>query len=147
MGRTIGFALAGNADGSGDDLRDVSHRRRGGRGSYGLLPSHAAQMAQTAARITVTAPGDAELSPARWSYDSAGRSSTYRCDEASQPGFCRLSAVVFVGTSICGALPSLNWNIFMCFLMELGAGGMLPVTYALLAETMPSGIAGGPWCW
>lgn len=49
-----------------------------------------------------------------------------------------LSAVVFVGTSICGAMPSLNWNIAMCFLMGFGAGGMLPVTYALLAETMPS---------
>jgi putative MFS transporter len=49
-----------------------------------------------------------------------------------------LSAVVFVGTSICGAMPSLAWNIGMCFLMGLGAGGMLPVTYALLAEMMPS---------
>ena len=49
-----------------------------------------------------------------------------------------LSAVVFVGTSICGAMPSLWWNIGMCFLMGLGAGGMLPVTYALLAEIMPS---------
>jgi MFS transporter, putative metabolite:H+ symporter len=49
-----------------------------------------------------------------------------------------LSAVVFIGTSICGAMPSLNWNIGMCFMMGIGAGGMLPVTYALLAETMPS---------
>lgn len=49
-----------------------------------------------------------------------------------------LSAVMFVGTSICGAMPSLNWNIAMCFLMGLAAGGMLPVTYALLAEMMPS---------
>ena len=49
-----------------------------------------------------------------------------------------LSAVVFIGTSICGAMPSLNWNIGMCFLMGLGAGGMLPVAYALMAETMPS---------
>ena len=48
-----------------------------------------------------------------------------------------LSAVMFVGTSICGAMPSLDWNIAMCFLMGLAAGGMLPVTYALLAETMP----------
>jgi len=45
---------------------------------------------------------------------------------------------VFIGTSICGAMPSLAWNIGMCFLMGAGAGGMLPVTYALLAETMPS---------
>ncbi len=49
-----------------------------------------------------------------------------------------LSAVVFVGTSICGAMPSLPWNIAMCFLMGAGAGGMLPVAYALMAETMPT---------
>ena len=49
-----------------------------------------------------------------------------------------LSSVFFVGTSICGAMPSLAWNIGMCFLMGAAAGGMLPVTYALLAETMPS---------
>jgi putative MFS transporter len=49
-----------------------------------------------------------------------------------------LSAVMFVGTSICGAMPSLAWNVGMCFLMGAAAGGMLPVTYALLAEMMPS---------
>jgi MFS transporter, putative metabolite:H+ symporter len=49
-----------------------------------------------------------------------------------------LSSVFFVGTSICGAMPSLAWNIGMCFLMGAAAGGMLPVTYALLAETMPT---------
>lgn len=49
-----------------------------------------------------------------------------------------LSAVMFVGTSICGAMPSLAWNIGMCFMMGLAAGGMLPVTYALLAEMMPN---------
>ena len=49
-----------------------------------------------------------------------------------------LSALMFVGTSICGAMPSLAWNIAMCFMMGAAAGGMLPVTYALLAEMMPS---------
>lgn len=49
-----------------------------------------------------------------------------------------LSAVVFIGTSICGAMPSFWWNVFMCFLMGLGAGGMLPVVYALLAEIIPT---------
>jgi len=49
-----------------------------------------------------------------------------------------LSAVMFVGTSICGAMPSLAWNVGMCFMMGLAAGGMLPVTYALLAEMMPN---------
>jgi putative MFS transporter len=49
-----------------------------------------------------------------------------------------LSAVMFVGTSVCGAMPSLAWNIGMCFMMGAAAGGMLPVTYALLAEMMPN---------
>lgn len=49
-----------------------------------------------------------------------------------------LSAAMFIGTSICGAMPSFEWNLAMCFLMGAAAGGMLPVTYALLAEAMPS---------
>src|SRR5205807_7988275 len=49
-----------------------------------------------------------------------------------------LSAVMFVGTSICGAMPSLAWNSGMCFMMGAAAGGMLPVAYALLAEIMPT---------
>ena len=55
-----------------------------------------------------------------------------------------LAAVMFVGTSICGAMPSFAWNIFMCFLMGLAAGGMLPVANALLAEIMPTRHRG--WC-
>jgi putative MFS transporter len=55
-----------------------------------------------------------------------------------------LSSVMFVGTSICGAMPSFWWNIAMCFLMGAAAGGMLPVTYALLAEIMPTKHRG--WC-
>lgn len=53
-----------------------------------------------------------------------------------------LSAVTFVGTSICGAMPSFGWNVGMCFLMGAAAGGMLPVAYALLAETMPAAHRG-----
>jgi putative MFS transporter len=49
-----------------------------------------------------------------------------------------LSAVLFVGTAICGAMPSFAWNVGMCFMMGAAAGGMLPVSYALLAEMMPS---------
>jgi putative MFS transporter len=49
-----------------------------------------------------------------------------------------LSAVMFVGTSICGAMPDFWWNVGMCFMMGAAAGGLLPVVYALLAETMPS---------
>ena len=50
----------------------------------------------------------------------------------------KLSTLLAVGTSICGAMPSLAWNVGMCFMMGVAAGGMLPVTYALLAEMMPS---------
>lgn len=49
-----------------------------------------------------------------------------------------LSSVMFIGTSICGAMPGFWCNVFMCWLMGLAAGGMLPVTYALLAEIMPT---------
>jgi len=55
-----------------------------------------------------------------------------------------LSSVMFIGTSICGAMPSFWWNVAMCFLMGAAAGGMLPVAYALLAEIMPTRHRG--WC-
>jgi putative MFS transporter len=55
-----------------------------------------------------------------------------------------LAAVMFVGTSICGAMPSFWWNVFMCFIMGMAAGGMLPVANALLAEIMPPKHRG--WC-
>ncbi|UZK68838.1 MFS transporter [Sphingomonas sp. S1-29] len=48
-----------------------------------------------------------------------------------------LSTILFVSTSICGAMPSYGWNLVMCFLMGCSAGGMLPVVYTLLAEVMP----------
>ena len=49
-----------------------------------------------------------------------------------------LAAIIFIGTAICGAMPSYSWNVFMCFLMGFGAGGMLPITFALLAEIIPA---------
>nr|WP_294847495.1 MFS transporter [uncultured Sphingomonas sp.] len=48
-----------------------------------------------------------------------------------------LSTILFVSTSICGAMPAFQWNLVMCFLMGCSAGGMLPVVYTLLAEIMP----------
>ncbi|MEO6799597.1 MAG: MFS transporter [Rhodanobacter sp.] len=49
-----------------------------------------------------------------------------------------LSALMFMGTSICGAMPSFGWNLLMCFLMGAAAGGMLPITFTLMAETIPT---------
>ncbi|HEY0044135.1 MAG TPA: MFS transporter [Allosphingosinicella sp.] len=48
-----------------------------------------------------------------------------------------LSTILFVSTSICGAMPRFELNLLMCFLMGCSAGGMLPVVYTLLAEIMP----------
>lgn len=48
-----------------------------------------------------------------------------------------LSTILFASTAICGAMPSFEWNLLMCFLMGTSAGGMLPVVYTLLAEVMP----------
>lgn len=48
-----------------------------------------------------------------------------------------LSTILFVSTSICGAMPQFELNLLMCFLMGSSAGGMLPVVYTLLAEVMP----------
>ncbi len=48
-----------------------------------------------------------------------------------------LATILFVSTAICGAMPEFEWNLLMCFLMGISAGGMLPVIYTLLAEIMP----------
>ena len=53
-----------------------------------------------------------------------------------------LAAMFFLGTSICGFMPSFTWNLVMCFLMGLSAGGMLPIVYALMAETVPARMRG-----
>ncbi|MFL5781066.1 MAG: MFS transporter [Thermoleophilaceae bacterium] len=48
------------------------------------------------------------------------------------------AGVLFVGTAICGAMPGFEWNLVMCFVMGIGVGGMLPITFALIAETVPA---------
>jgi putative MFS transporter len=49
-----------------------------------------------------------------------------------------LASLMFIGTSICGAMPDFGTNLLMCFLMGLAAGGMLPIVYALMAESVPA---------
>lgn len=48
------------------------------------------------------------------------------------------AGLLFVTTSICGAMPGFTWNLVMCFLMGVGSGGMLPIIFALVAETIPA---------
>ena len=49
-----------------------------------------------------------------------------------------LATIVFIGTSVCGAMPAFPLNLLMCFMMGASAGGMLPVVYTLLTELMPA---------
>lgn len=49
-----------------------------------------------------------------------------------------LAGVLFIATAICGSIPSYQLNLAMCFLMGLGVGGMLPIIFTLIAETMPA---------
>lgn len=53
-----------------------------------------------------------------------------------------LSALMFIGTAICGAMPSFGWNLVMCFLMGASAGGLLPIAFTLMAETVPAAHRG-----
>ncbi|MEP7184879.1 MAG: MFS transporter [Rhodanobacter sp.] len=53
-----------------------------------------------------------------------------------------LSALMFMGTAICGAMPSFGWNLLMCFLMGASAGGLLPMAFTLMAETIPAAHRG-----
>ena len=48
-----------------------------------------------------------------------------------------LSAVIFIATSTCGTMPQYWMNLVTCFIMGLGVGGMLPIAFALMSETIP----------
>ena len=48
------------------------------------------------------------------------------------------AAVMFIATSTCGAMPTYPINLVMCFVMGLGVGGMLPIIFSLVSETMPA---------
>lgn len=48
-------------------------------------------------------------------------------DRIGRRGAILLAAIMFIGTSICGAMPTFAWNVSMCFLMGLSAGGLLPI--------------------
>lgn len=49
-----------------------------------------------------------------------------------------LATLFFVGTAMCGTMPSFSWNLVVCFLMGMSAGGMLPLIFTLMAEVLPT---------
>ena len=59
-------------------------------------------------------------------------------DRAGRRATILLAGVLFIATAICGAMPSYELNLVMCFVMGLGVGGMLPIIFTLMAETIPA---------
>jgi putative MFS transporter len=98
----------------------------GVRHEYGLTTAQAATLPLIALTGTVTGS-------LLWGYvsDLVGRRSTII-----------FSALLYIGTSICGFMPSFGWNLVMCFIMGMSAGGMLPTVYALMSESVPSRYRG-----
>lgn len=84
---------------------------------------------QTASWLAITALTGTAVGSVIWGMiaDTLGR----RCA-------ILISSLMFVGTAICGAMPAFEWNLFMCFLMGASAGGLLPIAFTLMAETVPS---------
>jgi putative MFS transporter len=48
------------------------------------------------------------------------------------------SGLMYVATSICGFMPSFEWNLAMCLIMGVSAGGMLPIVFSLMSESVPA---------
>ncbi len=47
------------------------------------------------------------------------------------------AATLFIASSTCGAMPRYWMNLVSCFFMGVAAGGMLPIGFALVSETVP----------
>lgn len=89
--------------------------------------------AQTGAWLALTALTGTTVGSVMWGYlgDMFGRRAAIL-----------LSALMFMGTAICGAMPSFGWNLAMCFLMGASAGGLLPIAFTLMAEIIPTAHRG-----
>lgn len=48
-----------------------------------------------------------------------------------------LAAMIFIASATCGAMPQYWMNLVCCFIMGLAAGGMVPIGFTLLSETVP----------
>jgi MFS transporter, putative metabolite:H+ symporter len=59
-------------------------------------------------------------------------------DRAGRRPAMYMATLFFIGTSMCGTMPTFGWNLVVCFLMGMSAGGMLPLVFTLMAEVMPS---------
>ena len=49
-----------------------------------------------------------------------------------------MAGVTFIATSACGSMPAFWMNCVMCLVMGWGVGGMLPIMFTLMAESIPA---------
>lgn len=49
-----------------------------------------------------------------------------------------MAGITFIATSSCGSMPEFWMNCVMCLLMGYGVGGMLPILFTLMAESIPA---------
>jgi putative MFS transporter len=59
-------------------------------------------------------------------------------DRAGRRASILIAAAMFVTASTCGVMPAYSLNLLSCFYMGLGVGGMLPIIFALVSETIPA---------
>jgi putative MFS transporter len=48
-----------------------------------------------------------------------------------------LAGIIFIATSTCGTMTEYWMNLVTCAIMGIGVGGMLPIAFTLMAETIP----------
>ncbi len=49
-----------------------------------------------------------------------------------------MAGITFIATSACGSMPAFWMNCLMCLVMGWGVGGMLPIMFTLMAESIPA---------
>jgi putative MFS transporter len=59
-------------------------------------------------------------------------------DRVGRRGSIVVSGVIFVATSTCGTMPAYWMNLATCLCMGLGVGGLVPIAFSLMSETIPA---------
>jgi len=61
----------------------------------------------------------------------------YLGERIGRKGSIMLAGILFIATAVCGSMPDFRMNIVTCFFMGAAVGGMLPIMFTLISETMP----------
>lgn len=59
-------------------------------------------------------------------------------DKIGRKSSILMAGITFIATSACGSMPSFWMNCVMCLIMGWGVGGMLPIIFTLMSESIPA---------